>query len=390
MRIKFFGVIIAIALCGTFCSAGDFSFTGNFSNVNQVQLFTFTVSNGSKVVIQSYGYAGGTNGAGAVIQRGGFDPSIALFYGTSSTAPLYKTADDEYGCAEGVRDSATRVCYDVYWEGTAQYADPNSDVMAFEPGTYTLALTNYGNAAKGLTLGSGFTATGSAFDCNGNARAIAASGFADCLRSARDGHWALDIRGVDSAQLGNTQTLAATVVTIPVATGGGGGGNSGGGSGRGGNGGSAVSVSGSGRGGNGGGGGEVGTVTTTSTTTPTTGTVVPTVTGETTRGGGGGGGGQLSGGGSGRGGNGGGGGRGGETVVPTTITNTIFTTPTTSGSASGTSNGTAGTTTVTGDGTIVQQFSGEVRGGNGGGSGRGGHGGDSGGSGGGHGGRGGR
>src|ERR1700761_2250079 len=95
------GVILAITLCCTFCSAGNFSFTGNFTNVNQVQYVTFTVSNGSAVVIQSYGYAGGTNQAGTKIARGGFDPSIVLFYGTSSSAPLYYVGDDEYGCAQG-------------------------------------------------------------------------------------------------------------------------------------------------------------------------------------------------------------------------------------------------------------------------------------------------
>ena len=283
MRVKLFGMILAIALCSTFCSAGDFSFTGNFTNVNQVQLFTFTVTSGSTVVIQSYSYGAGTNSAGAAIQRGGFDPSIALFYGTSPTASLYKTADDEYGCQQGIRDTATKVCYDVYWQGTSQSAAPNSDVVAFEPGTYTLALTNYGNAAKGLTLGDGFTGTGSAFDCNGNARVIAAGAFTDCLRSSRDGHWALDIRGVVSAQLSGTQTQPATVITTPIPTGGG--------SGTGGNGGGQFSGGGSGRGGNSGGGGRGGEVTTVSTTGTgmTTGSGVSTVTGETGRGGSGGG-----------------------------------------------------------------------------------------------------
>src|SRR5206468_6143679 len=143
MRVKqLLGVVIAITLFSAVCSAGDFSFAGNFTNVNQVQYFTFTVTSGSTVAIQSYSYGGGTNSAGAKILRGGFDPSITLFVGTGSAAPIYKAGDDEYGCQQGTRDTVSKVCYDVFWQRTSQPADPNNDVVAFEPGTYTIALTN--------------------------------------------------------------------------------------------------------------------------------------------------------------------------------------------------------------------------------------------------------
>jgi hypothetical protein len=138
MRVKqLLGVILAITLFSAVCSAGDFSFAGNFTNVNQVQYFTFTVTSGSTVVIQSYSYGGGTNSVGARILRGGFDPSITLFFGTGPSAPLFKTGDDEFGCQQGTRDTLSKVCYDVYWQRTSQSADLNSDLMAFEPGTYT-------------------------------------------------------------------------------------------------------------------------------------------------------------------------------------------------------------------------------------------------------------
>src|ERR1043165_169612 len=116
MRKQLLVLIAMIALSASVCSAGDFSFAGTFTNVNQVQYITFTVTSGSKVVIQSYGYGGGTNSAGDQIQRGGFDPAIVMFHGTGASAPVYKVSDDEYGCAQGVRDTVTNVCYDVYWE----------------------------------------------------------------------------------------------------------------------------------------------------------------------------------------------------------------------------------------------------------------------------------
>ena len=378
MRIKqLCGVIFLITLLCGISSAGTFSFAGSFTNTNQVQYFTFTVADGATVVIQSYSYGGGTNGAGVRIARGGFDPSVTLFNGTSATAPLFKTGDDEYGCAQGTRDTISKVCYDVYWRGTAQPADPNSGVIAFEPGTYTMALTNYGNFPQGVTLGSGFSGTGSAFDCNGNKRTVTAGAFTDCLRSARDGHWALDISGVDSAQLAGSQTAIAPVVPVTTTTGGSttSGGGSGGGSGKGGGG----SVSGGGSGGGGGrGGNETGTTITSGTST-TTGSGTVTTTTETgargfNSGGGAGGGSGKGGGGSvSGGGSGGGGSRGNETGVTTgVVTTSVVTT---------------GVTTTTGS--TVTTTTGETGSGGRGGSGGGGRGNDGGGSGGGRGGSGG-
>ena len=107
MRKQLLVLIAMIALSASVCSAGDFSFAGTFTNVNQVQYITFTVTSGSKVVIQSYGYGGGTNSAGDQIQRGGFDPAIVMFHGTGASAPVYKVSDDEYGCT--TEDAALRM-----------------------------------------------------------------------------------------------------------------------------------------------------------------------------------------------------------------------------------------------------------------------------------------
>jgi hypothetical protein len=202
MRVKqFLLVITAITCLCSFASAGDFSFTGTFSDVNQVQYFTFTVAAGQKVVIQSYSYAGDSNAAGTSIQGGGFDPYISLFQGSGSSAPLFKSGDDEFSCQHIGRDPITKVCYDVYWEGTAQAPAPGT-IGVFEAGTYTVALTDYANFTNGATLGDGFTNTGGGLTCAGNPRSVIAGTFADCLGNTRDGHWALDIKGVDTAYAG--------------------------------------------------------------------------------------------------------------------------------------------------------------------------------------------
>ena len=64
-------------------NATDFSFTGNFTNDNDVALFDFTVGASSPdVILRTWSYAGGTNAAGQVIAEGGFDPILAVFDST--------------------------------------------------------------------------------------------------------------------------------------------------------------------------------------------------------------------------------------------------------------------------------------------------------------------
>src|SRR4051794_14483273 len=103
VRVTLF-VILAITLASAFCSAADFSFSGTFTGVNQVQNITFTVGSGSTVVIRSFGYAGGTNSTGTLIPAGGFDPVLFLFEGSGSAATLIDRNDDELNCLHVARD----------------------------------------------------------------------------------------------------------------------------------------------------------------------------------------------------------------------------------------------------------------------------------------------
>lgn len=72
-------VAAALAVGCANASAVDFSFSGMFTGDDDVQLFDFSVGMASLVTFRTLSYAGGTNAAGTVIARGGFDPILALF-----------------------------------------------------------------------------------------------------------------------------------------------------------------------------------------------------------------------------------------------------------------------------------------------------------------------
>jgi hypothetical protein len=79
MRSKVLAALAAMVLVSTPAAAADFSFTGNFTQDDNVQLFNFVVGAPSSVTLRTWSYAGGTNAAGTTIARGGFDPILALF-----------------------------------------------------------------------------------------------------------------------------------------------------------------------------------------------------------------------------------------------------------------------------------------------------------------------
>src|SRR5664279_926116 len=87
-------LLLAILSVPSFAKADDFSFTGNLSAGNQVLVFNFTVGATSNVVLETLSYAGGTNAAGTVISRGGFDPILAVF---DSTGAIVGQNDDGEG-----------------------------------------------------------------------------------------------------------------------------------------------------------------------------------------------------------------------------------------------------------------------------------------------------
>jgi len=184
-------LLLAASACSSVVAlparAADFSFTGMFTQDDNVQLFNFVVGAPSNVTLRTWSYAGGVNAAGANIARGGFDPILALF---DSTGALINQNDDGL-CAQVGADAVTGVCYDTFL----------TSMLA--AGTYTVSVMQYNNFALGPNLANGFTRSGqgnftTSFGCDDAQQQFNdVTGDPGC---GRDGHWAFDILNVEAAQ----------------------------------------------------------------------------------------------------------------------------------------------------------------------------------------------
>ena len=148
----------------------DFSFTGEFVDDEDVQLFDFSLAAQSDVTLRTWSYAGGVNAAGETILTGGFDPIVALF---DSTGLLIDENEDGVGVDT---DPATQRAFDSLLMTTLGAGD------------YRVALTQYSNFAVGPFLTDGFQGSGT-------------FGFQDVTGDFRASTWALDILNVDAANL---------------------------------------------------------------------------------------------------------------------------------------------------------------------------------------------
>jgi hypothetical protein len=156
--------------------ADEISYQGNFSSDDDVQTFNFNVFSAGLVTLQTFGYAGGVNGAGTTIPAGGFDPVLTLFDGSGN----FLVMNDDGPCGTVGTDPTTLNCFDAYLS------------LDLGAGSYTAALTEYDNLPNGPTLADSFSQVGNGdFTCPeflGRPDA-----FCDASPSQRDSAWALDI-----------------------------------------------------------------------------------------------------------------------------------------------------------------------------------------------------
>lgn len=164
------GIALFAALFAAQAHAASYSFTGNLSGDDDVQLFTFTVGTSSTVTLRTWSYAGGINAAGTTISQGGFDPILALF----DSAGTLLGQNDDGSSSEVAADSVTGAHYDTYLEA------------ALAPGNYTVSVMQYSNFANGPNLSDGFPGSGT-------------TGFEDATGDFRTSAWAFDILNVDDA-----------------------------------------------------------------------------------------------------------------------------------------------------------------------------------------------
>jgi hypothetical protein len=176
--------------------AANFSYSGSFSADDDVQLFDFTVDVLSTVTIRTFGYAGGTQDDGNQVSAGGFDPMVTVFDGSG----IHGGNIDGLSPAVLV-DPDTGLALDALF--TADFA----------AGSYTVALTQYGNFALGFTPDDGFSYQGVPdFTTFFEVAESCANGQFCSTDSAyrvvdRTDRWALDILNVASA----------SVVPVPAA-----------------------------------------------------------------------------------------------------------------------------------------------------------------------------
>ena len=169
--------------------AADFSFTGNFTQDDDVQQFNFSVGATSTVTLRSYSYAGGTMADGTVIPAGGFDPILALF---DSGGALLDQNDDGTGVPT---DPGTGEAFDVKL------------ARSLDPGDYIVAVLQFDNFPDGSNLSDGFVREG---EGNFTAADCSASSFCDFTGDSRTPQWAFDILNVAAAVIPGGGGAAST------------------------------------------------------------------------------------------------------------------------------------------------------------------------------------
>ena len=126
--------------------AAGFSFSGTFTNDNDLAYFKVNMGSFGVLTIQTYGYAGGANQAGSLIPDGGFAPAISVFDDTGALIAFDNLGGTLPNCNGRGIDPTTGFCFDaiVYDNGT----------LAIGPGIFTVVLSQQGNISFGdLSLG---------------------------------------------------------------------------------------------------------------------------------------------------------------------------------------------------------------------------------------------
>jgi hypothetical protein len=186
MRLRRFG-LLALALCLSIgvATAGNLSFTGVFSQDDQLQVFLFTAPSAGAIV-RTWSYAGGTNANGQTFLPGGFDPVLSVFDaagGLLGSSLLIDSNNDGAGVAT---DPVTGNAFD-------------SLLVLAAAGTYALVLSENDNLPNLSTYGDGFSQTGQG---NFTATENGCGGTAPFCESPflphRTGQWAVDILGAGS------------------------------------------------------------------------------------------------------------------------------------------------------------------------------------------------
>ena len=164
--------LIALAFGGTVAHADiTTSYTGTLSSPEDTVEFVLNLASAGTVTLQTYGFGGGTNAAGAVISPGGTDPFLAIFSGTGDSAMIVTDGlANPYGTSLGVANYGNPDfvgCLLANTEsisGSPVCGDITMTIPSLAVGTYTVILSDgeyQANAVVGYggngTLGEWFS-----------------------------------------------------------------------------------------------------------------------------------------------------------------------------------------------------------------------------------------
>jgi hypothetical protein len=211
-------VAAALFVCAGAASAGTISvsYLGMLPNPESYVLFDVTLPGSGQIIVQTYGFGGGTNAANEVIPEGGFDPFVGPFSGTGPTAVFYTGyADTLFGQdAPGCPPAGTVTVGSV----------PNNcgDIgfgTNLDAGTYTVLLSDalYLPAAV-FETGPPTPALGDGFDD------LSAGVFPPCAAqndcNNDTGNWAIDVTFTEGGTISEQQVLTPEPSSIWLCGGG--------------------------------------------------------------------------------------------------------------------------------------------------------------------------
>ena len=125
--------------------AAGVSATGVFGTTEDVFLEQFTLVASTAVTVQTYGFGGGMNAAGATIPSGGFDSLVALFSGPETSASILMSGGNSIAS-----DPATTQFFSGCPPagnapvGTEVICGDNKLTATLPAGSYTLLLSDAG------------------------------------------------------------------------------------------------------------------------------------------------------------------------------------------------------------------------------------------------------
>ena len=132
--------------CGTGCTLGPSNTDGDYAQFAAV-VEDFSVSSPSSMTAISFSYGGGTNGHGATILQGGFQPYLTLFDAAGDF--MGSTYSGNY-CPAGANTIV------VTWTATPQCNDVSLNGGILAAGNYHISMAAFANMSYAENLGSPF------------------------------------------------------------------------------------------------------------------------------------------------------------------------------------------------------------------------------------------